>query len=126
MEAKEIGDLDHDRVIWEVVAVGHRLDVGVLEEDVDFLPDAPRFVEVPVEDLAVHHQDVEVHQEEQAGDDLGHVHDHLFEDRDLREGLVEEQLVQIEGTLRLQSQGHQLGEEDIPQHLRGPLHPQIK
>ena len=65
MEAKEIGDLDHDRVIWEVVAVGHRLDVGVLEEDVDFLPDAPRFVEVPVEDLAVHHQDVEVHQEEQ-------------------------------------------------------------
>jgi len=100
MEAKEIGDLDHDRVIWEVVAVGHRLDVGVLEEDVDFLPDAPRFVEVPVEDLAVHHQDVEVHQEEQ--------------------------LVQIEGTLRLQSQGHQLGEEDIPQHLRGPLHPQIE
>ena len=65
MEVKEIGDLDHDRVIWEIVAVGHRLDVGVLEEDVDFLPDAPRFVEVPVEDLAVHHQDVEVHQEEQ-------------------------------------------------------------
>jgi len=126
MEVKEIGDLDHDRVIWEVVVVGHRLDVGVLEEDVDFLPDAPHFVEVPVEDLVVPHQDVEVHQEEQAGDDLDHVHDHLFEDRDLREGLVEEQLVQIEGILRLQSQGHQLGEEDIPQHLRGLLHPQIE
>ena len=65
MEVKEIGDLDHDRVIWEVVVVGHRLDVGVLEEDVDFLPDAPHFVEVPVEDLVVPHQDVEVHQEEQ-------------------------------------------------------------
>ena len=65
MVVKEIGDLDHDRVIWEVVAVGHRLDVVVLEEDVDFLPDAPRFVEVPVEDLVVPHQDVEVHQEEQ-------------------------------------------------------------
>ena len=65
MEVKEIGDLDHDRVIWEVVVVGHRLDVVVLEEDVDFLLDAPRFVEVPVEDLVVPHQDVEVHQEEQ-------------------------------------------------------------
>ena len=44
---------------------GRHLDVEALVEDVDFLPDALRFVVVLVEDLEVLHQDEEeVRQEE--------------------------------------------------------------